>query len=172
MRRCSAPLSFSLPPSCPPSSLTARPVQASSSRASAHATLIPHFQPTSLWSFNFSLSNKYSFQNVMITDKNTLHNCFWIGTIYTRLVRFELAAGSCSAASDHPGHTLLKPQHHQLVHQQIATAGSSGHIHFVLKEKLRFSLQRCCEPVTLGALHFLSVSTCSRVCKGEVCHVR
>ena len=75
----------------------------------------------------------------MITKKITLHNCFWIGTIYTRLVRFGLAAGSCSAASDHPGHTLLKPQHHQLVHQQIATAGSSGHIHFVLKEKLRFS---------------------------------
>ena len=91
----------------------------------------------------------------------------------------SLGVGSCCATSDHPGQTLLKPQHHQLVHQQIATAGSSGHIRFVLKEKLRFSLQRCCEftrtpsqCVTLGALHFLSVSTCSRVCKCELCHVR
>ena len=50
----------------------------------------PHFQPTALWSFNFSLSNEYSFQNGMITKKITLHNCFWIGTIYTRMVRFGI----------------------------------------------------------------------------------
>ena len=87
------PLSFSLPPSCPSSSLTARPVQASSSRTSANATLTPHFQPTALWSFNFSLSNEYSFQNGMITKKITLHNCFWIGTIYTRMVRFGIGGG-------------------------------------------------------------------------------
>ena len=123
-----------------------------------------HFQPTALWSFNFPLSNKYSFQNGMITKKITLHNCFWIGTIYTRLVRFGLAAGSCSAASDHPGHTLLKPQHHQLVHQQIPTAG-----HFVLKEKLRFSLQRCCEFTRVPSQY---VTLGRKLFKGELCHVR
>ena len=40
------------------------------------------------------------------------------------------------------GHLLTKPQNRQLAHQQITTAASSAHIGFILKEKMKFSLQR------------------------------
>ena len=43
---------------------------------------------------------------------------------------------------------------------------------FRLERKVEVFTRTPSEPVTLGALHFLSVSTCSRVCKREVCHVR
>ena len=43
-----------------------------------HFWLTPHFKPTALCSFNFWLSNKYSFQNGTITKKSHCTIVFWL----------------------------------------------------------------------------------------------
>ena len=39
-------------------------------------------------------------------------------------------------------HSSLQPPSHHLIHHQITRSASSAHIPFILKEKLKFSLQR------------------------------
>ena len=40
------------------------------------------------------------------------------------------------------GHSSPQPPYHQLLHHQITSSISSAHIPFILKDKLKFSLQR------------------------------